>query len=118
MATQESIFILIEEEEIETIEDLIDENKVDVNEVDEVRRNLESTPFNTFFGFILAKKNILPLKNIYQDGYSPLILATSMGLHDIAEVLLDAKADIDYVAEACVQRVNVGISGRSSLIDL
>ena len=41
-----------------------------------------------------------------------------MGLHDIAEVLLDAKADIDYVAEACVQRVNVGISGRSSLIDL
>ena len=48
MATQESIFILIEEEEIEAIEDLIDENKVDVNEVDEVR-NLESNPFNTFF---------------------------------------------------------------------
>ena len=63
MATQESIFILIEEEEIEAIEDLIDENKVDVNEVDEVR-NLESNPFNTFFGFILAKRT-LPLKKIF-----------------------------------------------------
>ena len=31
-----------------------------------------------------------------------------MGLHDIAEVLLDAKADIDYVAEACKQRVDAG----------
>ena len=42
---------------------------------------------------------------IYQGGYSPLVLAAAIGLHDIAEVLLDAKADIDYVAEACGRRV-------------
>ena len=40
--TNDSIFILIEEEEIEAIENLINSGKVDVNDVDEVSAKFES----------------------------------------------------------------------------
>ena len=105
MATDQSIFILIEEERIEAIEDLIDGNKVDVNQVDEVSAGMAKWLFEPIHQNLQFYSSHFDASHIYKDGYSPLILATSMGLHDIAEVLLDAKADIDYVAEVrCVQR--------------
>lgn len=121
----ESIFILIEEEEIEAVEALINSGKVDVNELDEVSTKLDSSGWNIVGnGFAHANTNF-PLEwicsrymshlfraslQICQDGYSPLILATSMGLHDITEVLLEAKANIDYVAEACIVVFGAGVS--------
>ena len=128
MATEESIFVLIEEERTEDIEDMIDQERVDINAVDEVSGNVASasqvkltgfihdliTPYTHGFRIHIAHRLsfCLPTR-IPQDGYTPLILATSMGLHDIAEVLLDAKGDIDYVAEARHAGViDVGTSAR------
>ena len=42
-------------------------------------------------------------KQIFKEGYSPLVLAASMGMHDMCDMLLEHGADLNFVAEvSCI----------------
>ena len=111
MIEDEDIFMMIEKKLLEEVNNKLQAGEFDANILDEVSRKYDiiciqhvclTSRFKSlspctivWFVFLTILTSVS-----WKDGYSPLILASSLGLPKMVEMLITNKADLNYVAKA------------------